>query len=71
MAAVGLQLRTTAWHPLAYRAVHGRQFVSSLHKVAEMAAPEEDSFATVLTLHPSYLTRTNGTTIKTVDSFNH
>ena len=38
-------------------------------KFAEMAAPEEDSFATVVALQPSYLTRTNGTTIETVDSF--
>ena len=36
---------------------------------AEMAAPEEDSFATVVALQPSYLTRTNGTTIETVDTF--
>ena len=41
-------------------------------KFAKMAAPEEDSFATVVALQPSYLTReknTNGTTIETVDSW--
>jgi hypothetical protein len=37
-------------------------------KFADMAAPEEDSFATVVALQPSYLTRTNGTTIETEDT---